>query len=117
MEWEVYCDNFVRIGLTADAGDNFKNRVPIPLAPSIVSRELLTLIHMLDQNRCYLVNTGASFSILPHHSSLPATGPKLFGAATRVQLHFRDHNFSRKFLLANAAFPVLGVDFLRYHKL
>jgi hypothetical protein len=29
----VYCEKFVMIGLTADAGDNFKNRVSIPLAP------------------------------------------------------------------------------------
>ncbi len=28
--------NFVRIGLTADAGDNCKNRKPIPLAPYLI---------------------------------------------------------------------------------
>jgi hypothetical protein len=41
------------------------------------------LIHMQDQitNRRFLVDTGASYGIIPHHSSLPATGPKLFGAA------------------------------------
>ncbi len=34
------------------------------------------LIHMLDQisNRRFLVDTGASYSILPHRSSLPASG-------------------------------------------
>ncbi len=34
------------------------------------------LIHMLDQisNRRFLVDTGASYSILPHRSSLPAKG-------------------------------------------
>jgi hypothetical protein len=26
VEWVVYCENFVMIGLTADAGDNFKYR-------------------------------------------------------------------------------------------
>ncbi len=31
MEWGVYCENFVMIGLTADAGDNFKNRASIPV--------------------------------------------------------------------------------------
>jgi hypothetical protein len=86
------------------------------------------LIHMLDQisNRRFLVDTGASYSILPHHSSLPATGPKLFGPAGQlipswgdrlVQLRFQDQYFSWKFLLADVAFPVLGVDFLRAHKL
>ncbi len=38
----VYCENFVMIGLTADAGDHFKNRASIPLAPCILN-ELLTV--------------------------------------------------------------------------
>jgi hypothetical protein len=78
------------------------------------------LIHMLDQisNRRFLVDTGASYSILPHRSSLPATGPKLFGPAGQlipcwgdrlVQLRFQDQNFSWKFLLADVAFPIFWV--------
>jgi hypothetical protein len=35
VEWGVYCKNFIIIGLTADAGDHFKNRATIPLAPCI----------------------------------------------------------------------------------
>jgi hypothetical protein len=83
---------------------------------------------MLDQvfNRRFLVDTGASYSILPHCSSLPASGPKLYGPAGQhiscwgdhlVTLQFQDQDFSWKFLLANVAFPILGVDFLRAHKL
>jgi hypothetical protein len=34
-----------------------------------------------------------------------------------VQLRFQDLDFSWKFLLADVAFPILGVDFLRAHKL
>jgi hypothetical protein len=34
-----------------------------------------------------------------------------------VQLRFQDQDFSWKFLLADVAFPILGVDFLRAHKL
>ncbi len=86
------------------------------------------LIHMLDKisNRRFLVDSGASYSILPHRSSLPATGPKLFGPAGQlifcwgdrlVQLRFQDQDFLGKFLLADVAFPILGVDFLRPHKL
>ncbi len=86
------------------------------------------LIHMLNQifNRRFLVDTAASYSILPHRSSLPATGPKLFGPAGQlipcwgdrlVQLRFQDQDFSWKFLLADVAFPIFGVDFLRAHKL
>ncbi len=85
-------------------------------------------IHMLDQvsNRRFLVDTGASYSILPYVSSLPALGPKLYGPAGQpipcwgellVHLRFQDLDFSWKFLLANVAFPILGVDFLRAHKL
>ncbi len=86
------------------------------------------LIHMLDQvsKRRFLVDTGASYSILPHRSSLPASGPKLYGPAGQpipcwvdrlVTLKFQDQDFSWKFLLADVAFPILGVDFLRAHKL
>ncbi len=35
VEFGVYCENFVMIGLMADAGDNFKKRASIPLAPCI----------------------------------------------------------------------------------
>ncbi len=44
------------------------------------------LIHMLDQifNRRFLVDTGASYSILPHCSSLPAMGPNLYGPAGEI---------------------------------
>jgi len=34
-----------------------------------------------------------------------------------MQLRFQDLDFSWKFLLADVAFPILGVDFLRAHKL
>jgi hypothetical protein len=33
VEWGVYCENLVMIGLTAHAGDKFENRAPIPLTP------------------------------------------------------------------------------------
>jgi hypothetical protein len=86
------------------------------------------LIHMLDQisNRHFLVDTGASCSIQPHRSSLPASSLELFGPAGQpipcwgdrlMQLRFQDQDFSWKFLLADVASPILGVDFLRAHKL
>jgi hypothetical protein len=34
-----------------------------------------------------------------------------------MKLHFQDSTFSWKFLLAKVAFPILGVDFLRFHKM
>jgi hypothetical protein len=82
------------------------------------------LIHILEKisNRHFLVDTSASYSILPHRSLdvwlfgpagqlIPCWGDRL------VQLRFQDQDFSWKFLLADVAFPILGVDFLRAHKL
>jgi hypothetical protein len=80
------------------------------------------LIHMQDEisNRHFLMDTGASYSILPHCSSLPAMSPKLFGLAGQLipcwgdrlmQLGFQDQDFSWKFLVADVAFPLLGVNF------
>jgi hypothetical protein len=85
-------------------------------------------IHMQYQisNRRFLMDTSASYSILSHCSSLPATGLKLFGPAGQLipcygdrlmQLLFQDLDFSWKFLLADVAFPMLGVIFFRFHKL
>ncbi len=34
-----------------------------------------------------------------------------------MKLHFQDSTFYWKFLLAKVAFPILGVDFLRFHKM
>jgi hypothetical protein len=33
VEWGLYCENLVMIGQTVNAGDNFKKRATIPLAP------------------------------------------------------------------------------------
>jgi hypothetical protein len=71
-------------------------------------------IHMQDQisNRRFLVDISASYSILPHRSSLPATGLKLFGLAGQhipcwgdslMQLRFYDQDFSWQFLVADVA--------------
>ena len=69
----------------------------------------------------FLVDTGSSFSILPHQSSEPASGPaistadrtpiKCWGSRQRT-LFSANHRFSWKFLLAAVAFPILGADFL-----
>jgi hypothetical protein len=38
LERGVYCENFAMIGQPAHAGDSFKNRASIPLAPCICLR-------------------------------------------------------------------------------
>ena len=77
-------------------------------------------------NRRFLVDTGAAYSVLPHHSSSPSSGPQLCNAngghidswgeqAATVRLGGQD--FTWTFLLANVQFPILGADFLRHYGL
>jgi hypothetical protein len=85
------------------------------------------LVHIQDQlsKRRFLVDTGASFSIFPHHSSAPASGPVLSGPSGKtipcwgekfLTLSFHGKTFTWTFLLAAVQFPILGVDFLRHYK-
>jgi hypothetical protein len=86
------------------------------------------LVHIVDELSCkrFLVDTGASYSILPHRSSAPASGPRLFGLASQLipcwgerfqQLQFQGQVFSWPFLLAAVDFPIIAVDSLRQHAL
>jgi hypothetical protein len=74
----------------------------------------------------FLVDTGASFCILPHHSQSPTSGPRLFGPSGQLIpfwseqfLHncFQGRDFSWSFLLASVDFAIFGVDFLKHHGL
>ena len=80
----------------------------------------------VDSGLKFLVDTGASRSIIPHHSSTPPTGPHLITAdgqpipawGTRQQtLHIGSFHFSFSFVLAAVAFPILGYEFLATHSL
>ena len=86
------------------------------------------LVHIKDdcENRRYLIDTGAAFSIFPHQSSSPSSGPLLSGpdgkrircwGEKRLQLSFNGRRFSWTFLLADVKFPIIGVDFLRHFQL
>ena len=86
------------------------------------------LVHVTDQitSRRFLVDTGAAFSIFPHQSSAPPSGPSLSGPCgknipcwgeRRLDLCFSGRRFQWTFLLAAVQFPILGVDFLRHHRL
>ena len=85
------------------------------------------LVYLVDQltGRRFLVDTGASFSLLPHQSKAPPSGPQLTGPAgapikcwgeTPLQLRFANRPFQWRFLRAAVAFPIIGVDFLRSFK-
>ena len=87
------------------------------------------LVHVECQltARRYLVDTGATFSLVPHKSSkIPAGQPRLIGpnglpikcwGEERRRLHIDGRQFEWEFLLGDVTFPMLGVDFLRAYRL
>ncbi len=87
-----------------------------------------SLVYVTDQasSRRFLIDTGASFSILPHQSSARPSGPNLSGPDGQpiacwgdrtLHLVFSGQQFKWTFLLADVKFPIIGVDFLRAHML
>ena len=74
----------------------------------------------------FLVDSGSSFSLLPHHSTEVPSGPLLrtadgnplptWGVCTTT-VRFGSHTFSFDFLLAPVSLPILGTDFLSHHHL
>jgi hypothetical protein len=65
----------------------------------------------------FLVDTGASFSIVPHRCSLrPSICASGAGIRT-AEVKISGTVFSWDFLLADIRFPILGIDFMRHHQL
>jgi hypothetical protein len=86
------------------------------------------LVHIVDQltGRRFLIDTGTSYSIFPHRSMSPLSGPLLTRASGQqipcwgervVQLDFHVCRFKWTFLLADVSFAIIGVVFLHSHKL
>jgi Reverse transcriptase (RNA-dependent DNA polymerase) len=72
--------------------------------------------------RLLLVDTGAVYSVLPHKSAEPPSGPAISSASGQpiecwgwrtVAVNFGGRFFRWRFLLAAVAFPLLGADFLQ----
>ena len=108
--------------------------VPLWLAGKLGVRGLVNavapgqLVYITDQlsQRRFLVDTGAAYSIRPHHSSGQPTGPPLAGPDGHplacwgdkpVQLVLDGLHFQRTFLLAAVQCPIIGVNFLHAHQL
>ena len=81
------------------------------------------LVYLQDalSNHDYLIDTGASRSVFPHHSSAAPTGPRLLMAdrcptkawgSRLIPLQFGSHRLQFQFLLADMDQPILGADFL-----
>jgi hypothetical protein len=92
-------------------------------AKKVSGTPIKNLIFLQDSrnNLTFLVDSGASTSILPHSSLAPPTGPHLVGAngkqipawgLRRRTVCFSGHNFEFDFLLVAVATPILGMDFL-----
>jgi hypothetical protein len=86
------------------------------------------LLYIVDEQsgRRFLVDSGASLSLLPHLSSAPGDSNRLLGPTGKpiaswggeaVQLSFGGRAFPWQFLRAAVAFPILGLDFLKHHQL
>jgi hypothetical protein len=74
----------------------------------------------------FLVDTGSSYSILPHRSSAPQSGPLLCAANNRrircwgyrsAAMAVNGRRYEWNFLLADVRFPIIGIDFLRQFQL
>jgi len=74
----------------------------------------------------FLVDCGSVYSILPHKSADPPSGPRIMAAdrtpipcwgAVASVVHAGPHRFKWNFLLADVAFPILGSDFLAHYDL
>ncbi len=73
-------------------------------------------------NRRFLCDTGASYSIFPHHSDTPPwTGPggqriPCWGEQERT-LQLGQSSFQWIFILEDVQFPILGMDFFKHYQL
>ena len=81
------------------------------------------LLYITDSNssRRFLVDFGASLSLIPFRSKAPPDGPRLLGpdgaaipcwGRVQLPLSFGGHSFQWQFLRAAVSFPILGLDFL-----
>jgi hypothetical protein len=78
----------------------------------------LIFLHDSKNNLKFLVDSGASISILPHSSPAPSTGPQLVGTNGKLvpawgrrcqTVCFASHNFEFDFFLAAVATPIIGI--------
>jgi hypothetical protein len=92
---------------------------------AVVPGDLLYVIDSISKRR-YLVDTGASFSVLPFFSATAPTGLRLsgpYGASIlclgykRHFLVFGRHHFVWRFLLTAIKFPIIGMDFSKHFHL
>jgi predicted aspartyl protease len=101
-------------------------KLPIPAVNTIhtfSAQSKLCFVRDRLSGKDFLVDTGATLSLLPHQSAAAATGPKLQSVKgqpiktwnfvnTRVEFNGWERKFA--FLRADVPFPIIGLDFLRF---
>jgi hypothetical protein len=86
------------------------------------------LIYLRDSvtSNMFLADSGSALSVLPHYSDKPPSGPPLLAANGDSipawgyiwrQVCLGGHKFTFNFVLAHVSYPILGLDFLKAHKL
>jgi predicted aspartyl protease len=101
-------------------------RLPIPAVNTIhmfSAQSKLCFVRDRLSGKEFLVDTGATLSLLPHQSAAAATGPKLQSVKGQpiktwnfVNMRVEFNGWERKFafLRADVPFPIIGLDFLRF---
>ena len=96
-------------------------REAVAAVSSGLKGRLALLVDEASQQR-FLVDTGSSYSIIPHMSKQPMSGPRLCTAdrspiacwgSCKVHMAVGGRRFMWTFLLADVALPIIGADFLR----
>jgi hypothetical protein len=95
-----------------------------PARLNAVAAGMLLHVQCQQMGRHYLVDTRATFSLIPHSSNQPP--PSLIGPSgqpircsgeEQIHLRFSGRLFCWTFLKAVVSFPILAVDFLRANHL
>jgi hypothetical protein len=117
-------------GVTGDwAGGDGSSGAPLLAAAAVrgeVAPGRLFFLRDTASGLQFLIDTGSSYSILPHTSRQRQHGPALKAAdgwrircwgSKQAALQLSGVSYSWKFRLADVKFPILGIHFLRHHKL
>ena len=96
-----------------------------PLGAQLAGGHLILLRDSIS-SQDFLVDSGSSYSLLPHQSSAPPSGPLLHTAdgtplptwgIRETSVRFGSHPFLFSFLLVPVSLPILGADILAAHHL
>ena len=106
--------------------DGKRPRRPAQLASTSPPGAPLIYLRDAYSGAAFLADSGAAVSVVPHKSSAPASGPPLVGAngapirswgTVNKKVRFGTSDYVFSFVLADVAYPIVGLDFLAAHQL